>query len=105
MISLLKSRELTLPDEPARLGRIRRKRRDILVVSGKDGRLRLVDRASHALLADIALVSQENTEAPVTVEDPVEFEWGGVPPRLQGGDLLGRPATGPCPRRLSQVET
>ena len=44
------------------------KRRDILVVSGKDGRLRLVDRASHALLADIALVKQENTEAPVTVE-------------------------------------
>jgi alcohol dehydrogenase (cytochrome c) len=44
------------------------KPRDIVVVSGKDGRLRLVDRRTHEVLHDLALSKQENTEAPVTVE-------------------------------------
>ncbi len=44
------------------------KTRNLVVVSGKDGRLRLVDRDSHEVLHDIALSKQENTETPVTVE-------------------------------------
>jgi alcohol dehydrogenase (cytochrome c) len=44
------------------------KPRDIVVVSGKDGRMRLVDRDTQEILADLAVSHQENTEAPVTVE-------------------------------------
>ena len=44
------------------------KTRGIVVVSGKDGRMRLVDRASHEVLHDIVLSRQENIETPVTVE-------------------------------------
>jgi alcohol dehydrogenase (cytochrome c) len=41
---------------------------EIVVVSGKDGRVRLVDRETQDVLADLAVSQQENTEAPVTVE-------------------------------------
>ena len=44
------------------------KSRHIVVVSGKDGRVRLVDRDTHEILSDLAVPRQENTEAPVTVE-------------------------------------
>ncbi len=44
------------------------KSRDIVVVSGKDGRVRLVDRDAHEVLADLAISKLENTETPVTVE-------------------------------------
>jgi len=44
------------------------KAHNLIVVSGKDGRLRLVDRDTHDVLHDIALSKQENVEAPVTVE-------------------------------------
>ena len=44
------------------------KPRNIVVVSGKDGRLRLVDRDTHEVLSDLAISKQENTDAPVTVE-------------------------------------
>jgi hypothetical protein len=42
--------------------------RDIVVVSGKDGSVRLVDRDTHETLSDVAISKQENTETPVTVE-------------------------------------
>ena len=44
------------------------KLRNMIAVSGKDGRLRLVDRDTHEILADIPISKQENTETPVTVE-------------------------------------
>ena len=44
------------------------KSRNMIVVSGKDGRLRLVDRDTHEVMHDIPLAKQENGEAPVTVE-------------------------------------
>ena len=44
------------------------KTRNLVAVSGKDGRLRLVDRDSHEVLRDIALSKQENTGAPLTQE-------------------------------------
>jgi alcohol dehydrogenase (cytochrome c) len=47
---------------------IKGRQRNIVVVSGKDGRMRIVDRDSHETLFDIALVKQENSDAPVTVE-------------------------------------
>jgi alcohol dehydrogenase (cytochrome c) len=46
----------------------RGKLRNIVVVSGKDGRLRLADRDSREILADLAISKQENGDAPVTVE-------------------------------------
>ena len=44
------------------------KQHEIVVVGGKDGRVRLVDRETQDVLADLAVSHQENTEAPVTVE-------------------------------------
>jgi alcohol dehydrogenase (cytochrome c) len=44
------------------------KPRNIVVVSAKDGRLRLVDRDTHEVLSDLAISKQENGDAPVTVE-------------------------------------
>ena len=44
------------------------KPRQMIAVSGKDGRLRLVDRDTHEILADLPISKQENTETPVTVE-------------------------------------
>lgn len=40
----------------------------VVAVSGKDGRLRLVDRDTHDILYDVALAKQENTDVPPTVE-------------------------------------
>lgn len=44
------------------------KERPVVVVSGKDGRLRLVDRSSHDVLFDVALVKQQNTDVPLTTD-------------------------------------
>ncbi len=44
------------------------KSRNLVVVSGKDGCLRLIDRDTHEVLSDLAISKQENTDAPVTVE-------------------------------------
>ena len=41
---------------------------NLIIVSGKDGRLRIVNRDTQAVLSDIAIARQENTDAPVTVE-------------------------------------
>ena len=41
---------------------------NLIIVSGKDGRLRIVNRDTHEVLSDIVISKQENTEAPVTVE-------------------------------------
>jgi alcohol dehydrogenase (cytochrome c) len=58
---------------------VKGKPRNIVAVSGKDGRLRLVDRDSHETVFDIVLARQQNVAAPVTV--------GGVHvcPGLLGG--------------------
>jgi alcohol dehydrogenase (cytochrome c) len=42
---------------------IKGKPRDILMISGKDGRLRAVDRATSEVLYDLAISKQENAEA------------------------------------------
>jgi alcohol dehydrogenase (cytochrome c) len=42
--------------------------RKMVAVSGKDGRLRLVDRETHEVLSDLAISKQENTDTPLTVE-------------------------------------
>ena len=44
------------------------KARNMIVVSGKDGRLRLVDRDTQEVMHDIALSKQENGAVPLTVE-------------------------------------
>ncbi|ACB94843.1 pyrroloquinoline quinone-dependent dehydrogenase [Beijerinckia indica] len=41
---------------------------NLIVVSGKDGRVRLVDRDTHGIFADLAISKQENTDIPVTVD-------------------------------------
>jgi alcohol dehydrogenase (cytochrome c) len=47
---------------------IKGRRRNLIVVSGKDGHLRIVDRDSHDVLYDLAIVRQENADQPVTAE-------------------------------------
>jgi alcohol dehydrogenase (cytochrome c) len=55
------------------------KTRDVLMVSGKDGRLRAVDRDSAQILYEIAIAKQENTET-VTTATPTH-----ICPGLLGG--------------------
>lgn len=47
---------------------VRGKVHDIVIVSGKDGRLRVVDRDDYGVLADLPISKQENADAPATVE-------------------------------------
>jgi alcohol dehydrogenase (cytochrome c) len=42
------------------------KQRNLLVVSGKDGRLRIVDRDTSEVLGDLAVSKQENGDKPTT---------------------------------------
>jgi len=51
---------------PLLSARINGKMRDIVMVSGKDGRLRGVDRASGETLYDLAISKQENGDKPAT---------------------------------------
>lgn len=44
------------------------KAHSLLVVSGKDGRLRLVDRDSHEVLSELAISKQENADVAATVQ-------------------------------------
>jgi alcohol dehydrogenase (cytochrome c) len=47
---------------------VRGRSRSVIIVSGKDGRLRIVDRDSYEVLSDLAVSKQENAEASATVE-------------------------------------
>ncbi len=53
---------------PLLTGTVKGKERNVVVVSGKDGRLRIVDRDSHEILYDVVLSKQQNGDVPVTVE-------------------------------------
>jgi alcohol dehydrogenase (cytochrome c) len=55
------------------------KPRALVIVSGKDGRLRIVDRATSEVLHDIAISKQENADKPAT-EQPMH-----ICPGLLGG--------------------
>lgn len=60
--------------------------RNLMVVAGKDGRERLVDRDTHEILFDIPISRQENTTAEPTVEGV------HVCPGLLGGEEWSSPA-------------
>lgn len=62
------------------------KMRNLIVIAGKDGRQRLVDRDSREILFDVPLSKQENTMAEPTVEGV------HVCPGLLGGEEWSSPA-------------